>query len=78
MAWSDEARAAAAAARAARAAAAQHPAHTRAVFTLPPKGGSVSLGKLAGNAAKAALGVAAGAAGTFVRGALRNQGGRRR
>ena len=73
MAWSDEARAAAAAARA----AAAHPAHSRAVFTLPPKS-PMTLAKFAGNVGRAALGVAAGAAGTFIRSALRNQGGRRR
>jgi len=74
MAWSQEARDAAAAARSA---AAQHPAHSRATFTLPPKA-PMTAGRLAGNALRALGGLAAGAAGTFIRSALRNQGGRRR
>jgi len=74
MAWSQAARDAAAAARAA---AAQHPAHSRATFTLPPKS-PMTLGKFAANAARAGLGVVAGAVGAITRSALRNQGTRRR
>lgn len=78
--WTPEARAAALAARQANAQGKQQPgaAHQSGVRAAIGHAFATPLGKFGINLGKAFLGVAAGAAGTLIHSALRNQGGRGR